>query len=136
MGRKFALIASAVAAALTLVACGGVEDPRPTTELATVSPSTEPVTSPLLSTTSQEVPSELPPEQTQPKTPAVESEQPAVDERPAQLFAPAPAPAAPPQSAHYGSCDAARAAGAAPLYAGDPGYRRGLDRDGDGIACE
>nr|WP_040800786.1 excalibur calcium-binding domain-containing protein [Nocardia higoensis] len=30
----------------------------------------------------------------------------------------------------------ARAAGAAPLYAGSPGYRSGLDRDGDGRACE
>ncbi|MEJ6594094.1 MAG: excalibur calcium-binding domain-containing protein [Parasphingorhabdus sp.] len=25
---------------------------------------------------------------------------------------------------------------AAPLYRGDPGYRRSLDRDGDGVACE
>lgn len=36
----------------------------------------------------------------------------------------------------YGSCDQARAAGAAPLYAGQPGYSRNLDRDGDGVACE
>jgi hypothetical protein len=34
------------------------------------------------------------------------------------------------------NCAAARAAGAAPLHRGDPGYRPGLDRDGDGIACE
>ncbi|MEU8794622.1 excalibur calcium-binding domain-containing protein [Streptomyces sp. NPDC048643] len=32
--------------------------------------------------------------------------------------------------------DAARAAGAAPLHRGDPGYRSELDRDGDGVACE
>ncbi|XSB94959.1 excalibur calcium-binding domain-containing protein [Aquihabitans sp. McL0605] len=38
--------------------------------------------------------------------------------------------------AYYQNCDAARAAGAAPLYRGDPGYRAGLDRDDDGIACE
>lgn len=38
--------------------------------------------------------------------------------------------------AYYANCDAARAAGAAPLHAGQPGYRPGLDRDGDGIACE
>jgi excalibur calcium-binding domain-containing protein len=37
---------------------------------------------------------------------------------------------------YYPSCAAARAAGAAPIYAGRPGYRRGLDADGDGIACE
>lgn len=37
---------------------------------------------------------------------------------------------------YYANCTAARAAGAAPLYAGDPGYRSKLDRDGDGVACE
>ncbi|XUL94463.1 excalibur calcium-binding domain-containing protein [Streptomyces galilaeus] len=37
---------------------------------------------------------------------------------------------------YYKDCDAARAAGAAPLYRGDPGYRSELDRDGDGVACE
>lgn len=30
----------------------------------------------------------------------------------------------------------ARAAGAAPVRASDPGYARHLDRDGDGVACE
>ncbi|WP_236022527.1 excalibur calcium-binding domain-containing protein [Bifidobacterium phasiani] len=39
-------------------------------------------------------------------------------------------------SAYYKNCAAARAAGAAPLYRGDPGYRSKLDADGDGIACE
>lgn len=38
--------------------------------------------------------------------------------------------------AHYDNCDEARAAGAAPLYAGEPGYRGDLDADGDGVACE
>lgn len=38
--------------------------------------------------------------------------------------------------AYYKNCSAARAAGAAPLYRGQPGYRSSLDRDGDGIACE
>ena len=36
----------------------------------------------------------------------------------------------------YGNCDAARAAGAAPLYYGQPGYRSDMDGDGDGVACE
>lgn len=44
----------------------------------------------------------------------------------------APAPAA----AYYANCAAAKAAGAAPLYAGQPGYSTGLDRDRDGVACE
>ncbi|MFF2348064.1 DUF1524 domain-containing protein [Pseudarthrobacter sp. NPDC058119] len=54
--------------------------------------------------------------------------------------APAPvvqAPAAPgPAAAYYANCAAARAAGAAPLYAGQAGYRPALDRDSDGVACE
>jgi hypothetical protein len=45
-----------------------------------------------------------------------------------------PAPAAP--SAYFGSCADAKAAGAAPLYSGQPGYRAALDRDRDGVACE
>jgi len=39
-------------------------------------------------------------------------------------------------SVYYSNCSEARAAGAAPLYAGEPGYRPGLDRDSDGTACE
>lgn len=42
----------------------------------------------------------------------------------------------PQPGAYYPGCDAARAAGVAPLYAGEPGYREGMDGDGDGIACE
>ena len=37
---------------------------------------------------------------------------------------------------YYPNCAAARAAGAAPIYVGQPGYRPGLDADNDGIACE
>lgn len=37
---------------------------------------------------------------------------------------------------YYSSCKQAKAAGAAPLYLGEPGYRTGLDSDGDGKACE
>jgi hypothetical protein len=54
--------------------------------------------------------------------------------------APAPAPAAPvapaPAAVYYANCTAARAAGAAPVYAGTPGYGKHLDRDGDGIGCD
>jgi hypothetical protein len=39
-------------------------------------------------------------------------------------------------SVYYENCDAVRAAGAAPIHAGDPGYSRKLDRDGDGVGCE
>lgn len=37
---------------------------------------------------------------------------------------------------HYPNCTAARAAGAAPVSRGDPGYASHLDRDSDGIGCE
>jgi len=37
---------------------------------------------------------------------------------------------------YYANCTAARAAGAAPVYRGDPGYRPALDRDNDGVGCE
>ncbi|NRN66254.1 Excalibur calcium-binding domain-containing protein [Kibdelosporangium sp. 4NS15] len=43
---------------------------------------------------------------------------------------------APPVTAYYKNCTAARAAGAAPVHRGDPGYGRHLDRDGDGVGCE
>jgi excalibur calcium-binding domain-containing protein len=39
-------------------------------------------------------------------------------------------------SAHFGNCSEARAAGAAPVHRGDPGYSRHLDRDGDGVGCD
>ena len=45
-------------------------------------------------------------------------------------------PSASPGSGAFASCDAARAAGAAPLHRGDPGYSPQLDGDGDGVACE
>jgi hypothetical protein len=43
---------------------------------------------------------------------------------------------APPAGAYYPGCNAARAAGVAPIYEGEPGYRPELDGDSDGIACE
>jgi micrococcal nuclease len=36
----------------------------------------------------------------------------------------------------FNNCSEARAAGAAPIYRGEPGYRPKLDRDNDGVACE
>jgi endonuclease YncB( thermonuclease family) len=71
-----------------------------------------------------------------------------LDVKPAPVVAPPPAPqpVAPqpqpepappaPAPAYYANCSAAKAAGAAPLYRGQAGYRAGLDRDGDGVACE
>lgn len=41
-----------------------------------------------------------------------------------------------PAAAYYPNCAAAKAAGAAPMYEGQPGYRAALDRDKEGIACD
>jgi hypothetical protein len=37
---------------------------------------------------------------------------------------------------YWSGCSAARAAGTAPIYLGEPGFRAEMDGDGDGIACE
>ena len=61
---------------------------------------------------------------------------------PRHTATPTPQPSEPapvqttPSDVYYANCDAVRAAGAAPLYRGQPGYSAHLDRDGDGIACE
>lgn len=44
--------------------------------------------------------------------------------------------AAVPAGTAFRNCAEARAAGAAPVRAGEPGYGPHLDRDGDGIGCE
>ena len=59
-------------------------------------------------------------------------EQAPVEQAPAQQAPAEPAPAA----VYYKNCAAAREAGAAPIYAGQPGYGYHLDKDKDGVACE
>ncbi|WP_440219867.1 excalibur calcium-binding domain-containing protein [Dietzia sp. MNB45] len=73
-----------------------------------------------------------------PVTPvAVESESaPRQPVAPEPTYAPAPVAEPVPQAASYANCSAARAAGVAPLYRGQPGYASTLDRDNDGVACE
>jgi hypothetical protein len=55
---------------------------------------------------------------------------------PAPAPAPVPAPAAPARPASYANCGEVRAAGAAPIRVGDPGWAATFDRDGDGVGCE
>jgi hypothetical protein len=82
-------------------------------------------------------PSVAPAPQAAPAQPAPRRQpEPAPAPQPAPQPEPAPAPREEPSSAYYKNCDAARADGAAPLHAGEPGYRAGLDRDKDGVACE
>lgn len=47
-----------------------------------------------------------------------------------------PLPATPRIWEAFANCAAARAAGAAPVRRGEPGYGRHLDRDNDGVGCE
>ncbi|GAB4081153.1 GmrSD restriction endonuclease domain-containing protein [Modestobacter muralis] len=46
------------------------------------------------------------------------------------------APSSAPRTEPYVNCAAVRAAGAAPLHRGDPGWSDSMDGDGDGVACE
>ena len=55
-----------------------------------------------------------------------------VEPEPEPIIEPEPEP----RFVYYRNCSAARAAGAAPVYRGDPGYASHLDRDNDGIGCE
>lgn len=73
--------------------------------------------------------SPAPPESIAAPAPTVSSTDPAL---------PVPSAGGPPSSAvvFYATCAEARAAGAAPLRARQPGYRIELDHDGDGLACE
>ena len=43
---------------------------------------------------------------------------------------------APESGDYWHGCNDARAAGTAPIYRGEPGYRSEMDGDSDGIACE
>ena len=56
--------------------------------------------------------------------------------RPAARRIRAKAPARPVVQVYFPGCNAVRAAGLAPLYRGQPGYRPEMDGDDDGIACE
>lgn len=57
------------------------------------------------------------------------------DEPPAPVYL-AESAEEPEEYVYWRNCSHARAAGAAPVRVGDPGYRAGLDRDGDGVGCE
>ena len=80
-----------------------------------------------------------PPKGTIQQLPASPEERPAVLDREWTQEAddgPVASPPAQDRTVTYSGCNAVRAAGRAPLYAGQPGYRIEMDGDGDGIACE
>lgn len=162
--RNVLVVVGAIIATLCLCGgCGAIfgnesksEQPATTTTRATTPPpsSTAPSTPPPTSTTTQAPPppntGTLAPPVEQPETtrqaPVAEPE-PAPSPVPAPPPPPAPEPEwtpeptvdlppAPSPNVYYSNCSEARAAGAAPLYVGEPGYRPKLDRDNDGVACE
>ena len=89
-------------------------------------------------TPAQQAPAQEAPAQVATEAPAQQAPaQAPAAEAPAQQAPAQPVQQAPAQSSvYYETCADARAAGAAPLHRGEPGYRPGLDKDGDGVACE
>ncbi|MBF4548843.1 excalibur calcium-binding domain-containing protein [Pseudoclavibacter sp. VKM Ac-2888] len=132
----------AAAAALSIVAFGvlsgcasasePVAEPAPTvTVTATATLPVETVTVTVTATPEVVVPAE--------EVSVPEAAPAAPEPAPEPETAPVPLAAEPveqPSNVYYKNCTAARDAGAAPVYSGDPGYGPHLDRDGDGIGCE
>src|SRR5690606_39481345 len=102
--------------------------PRPVDSTTVPAPAAPPATS------APEPPPAPPPEPERIPEPTTAPPPPPLPE-PERTSEPTIAPPAP-SNVVYKNCAAARAAGAAPLYAGEPGYSSTLDRDGDGVACE
>ena len=152
-GRKvWAVPAIAVLPALFVMGLTTTTEPETTTAIAPVA--AVPAL-PTVTTTVAPTPSTTTPARTTttaaPTTEAVAAELPTTTEYiplpepvyiPEPVYTPepiytAPAPlAAVPSVVSYANCDAVRAAGAAPIYTGDPGYSTKLDRDEDGVGCE
>lgn len=133
--RVLASLAAAAALTVGLAACSKDTEPAVTTVTA------PPVITAVTATPTEEAPA--PTEDAPVEEPPVEEAPVEGAAQPAGLFGnpdPAPAPVeeapAPVPAAYYANCSAVRAAGAAPIYAGQPGYSLDLDRDGDGVACE
>jgi len=119
--------------------------PSPTTAPAysSTAPAAPPTTTPPVPPTG---PAVVAPDLDPAPAPTAEAVQPRRVAEPAEVPAERtarPQPATPDESAgddggdvYYKNCAAARAAGAAPIQVGEPGYRPALDRDGDGTACD
>ena len=123
--RGMLLVVVAGVIVLVGVSQAGHDDPQPFVPEAPVVTTTAPTTTPAATPTAARTTPRPSPSPTRRATP-----QPTATHRRTTAPPPAPAPV------YYPNCDAARAAGAAPLYRGEPGYRPKLDRDGDGVACE
>lgn len=128
---KIAVPATAALIALSGCGTGGSQAPKsreavnPAPIVSPTPVTTQPITAPTEPIVSS-------PEPTRTATaPATKTQAPVRPPAPTETQ-PAPADG----EVYYANCAAAKAAGAAPLQQGDPGYRSGLDRDDDGVACE
>lgn len=137
LALKVALIVFLVSLlALIFTGCSafadGVRDGYEQSTSSTTSSAPPPPTTTAPPTTTRAAAATTAPATTTPR-PTTTTPAPVVVAPPAEL---PPDPPAPPVRVHYPNCSAVKAAGAAPIRAGEPGYSRKLDRDGDGIACE
>ncbi|MDT3443592.1 excalibur calcium-binding domain-containing protein [Pseudofrankia sp. BMG5.37] len=105
----------------------------PATTPATTNPATTPTTTAPAVAVTDPAGATSPPGQVDP--PRTQQAPPPPPPAPATTAAPPPADPDP-VDVYYANCAEARAAGAAPLHRGEPGYRSGLDRDNDGTACD
>ena len=147
MLKIHAATAGVLAGALLLAGCSSsVRAPKVTPSASSSStsasaspsvsatPSSSPTPSASATPSPTVIPSPVPTTEAPAQAPAAEAPS---AQAPAAPVSEAPAQQAPAQSSvYYKNCDAVRAAGAAPLHRGEPGYRPGLDSDGDGVACE
>ncbi|MEZ2121612.1 excalibur calcium-binding domain-containing protein [Corynebacterium sp. CCM 9203] len=129
-------VLGAIMAISMLTACDSDESTRSDKEITTTSSktTTERTTDSITTTTTTETTNSEEPPAPAPVEESNNQMQGFIAPAPAPTPVPATAPA--PAATYFANCGEARAAGAAPLYAGNPGYSRKLDRDGDGIACE
>ncbi|MBJ8339028.1 excalibur calcium-binding domain-containing protein [Antrihabitans sp. YC3-6] len=126
-------VASVAATTTTTTTTARTTSATATTTVTTVPPTTVPPTTTFeqipLPVTTTRITTTIAPQPLPPPPPIPEI---------ATTVQPAPAPSVdpePPAGVYYRNCDAVRAAGAAPLHRGEPGYSSKLDRDGDGEAC-
>ena len=125
--RGLTVAALGLSLGLGAAACGEAQ-PGPTDPAAVILPIAATTTSTVVQTTTVAPPTTVAPATTVATTPATtRATTPATTTRATATTAP---------SVYYANCTAARAAGAAPVRRGQPGYGSHLDRDNDGIGCE
>jgi hypothetical protein len=125
-----------IVAAMTLFALAACGPGNTPSNVVGVAPSDSPSPSPSGSPSPSPAPLEVVPPATGTPTVAPPPKTTAAAPKTTKPTVPKTTKAAPPPAVYYKNCDDVRAHGAAPLYRGQPGYRAGLDRDGDGVACE